>query len=62
MDLKNEIQNIAIEFPGYGYGRITIELHFRGFKVNHKVVHRLMEEDNLLYRKAICPKDNRFRT
>lgn len=48
MNLKNEIQNIAIEFQRYGYRRITIELHRRGFKVNHKAVHRLMKEDNLL--------------
>ncbi len=48
MRLKNEIQAIAIDFPGYGYRRITIELHRRGFEVNHKVVHELMRIDNLL--------------
>lgn len=42
MKLKDEIQNIAIEFPGYGYRRITIELHRRGIDANHKLVHRLM--------------------
>ena len=26
MDLKNQIQEIALEFPGYGYRRITAEL------------------------------------
>ncbi len=31
MKLKNEIQAIAIDFPRYGYRRITIELHRRGF-------------------------------
>jgi transposase InsO family protein len=48
MRLKNEIQAIAIDFPGYGYRRITIELHRRGFEANHKVVHELMRIDNLL--------------
>ncbi len=42
MKLKNEIQAIAIDFPRYGYRRITIELYRRGFEVNHKVVYELM--------------------
>jgi len=42
------LQRIALEFPAYGYRRITAELHRRGFEVNHKRVLRLMEEDNLL--------------
>jgi putative transposase len=57
MKLKDEIQDIAIEFPGYGYRRITIELHRRGIEVNHKLVHRLMKEDNLLcIRKQFVPR------
>jgi putative transposase len=48
MDLKNEIQEISLEFPAYGYRRITAELHNRGFGVNHKRVLRLMRQDNLL--------------
>jgi transposase InsO family protein len=48
MELRNLIQNIAIEFPAYGYRRITVELRNRGHKVNHKKVLRLMREDNLL--------------
>lgn len=47
-DLRNQIQEIALEFPGYGYRRITAELHNRGFSINHKRVLRLMREDNLL--------------
>jgi transposase InsO family protein len=46
--LREEIQNIAIEFPGYGYRRITAELQNRGHQANHKKVLRLMKEDNLL--------------
>jgi transposase InsO family protein len=48
MDVRSEIQNIAIEFPGYGYRRLTAELRYRGYPVNHKRVLRLMREDNLL--------------
>jgi putative transposase len=46
--VRDEIQKIAIEFPRYGYRRMTIELHNRGYLVNHKKVLRLMREDNLL--------------
>lgn len=48
MKVRNEIQNIAVDFPRYGYRRITKELQRRGFKVNHKRILRLMREDNLL--------------
>jgi putative transposase len=48
MRLRDEMQKIAVEFPGYGYRRVTVELHNRGYQVNHKKVLRLMEEDNLL--------------
>ncbi len=57
MRLKNEIQTIAVGFPRYGYRRITIELHRRGFEVNHKVVYELMRIDNLLcMRKQFVPR------
>jgi putative transposase len=48
MDLKDQIQEIAFEFPRYGYRRITAELQSRGYAVNHKRVLRLMRQDNLL--------------
>ena len=48
MDIRDEMQKIAIEFPRYGYRRMTIELHNRGYCINHKRVLRLMQEDNLL--------------
>ncbi len=48
MDLKNQIQRIALEFPGYGYRRITAELQNCGYVVNRKRVLRLMRQDNLL--------------
>jgi transposase InsO family protein len=48
MALRNQIREIALEFPGYGYRRITAELQNRGYAVNHKRVLRLMRQDNLL--------------
>lgn len=48
IELRNEIQKIAVDFPRYGYRRITKELQRRGFKVNHKRILRIMREDNLL--------------
>jgi putative transposase len=48
MELRTQIQEIALEMPAYGYRRITHELRRRGVVVNHKRVVRLMCEDNLL--------------
>jgi putative transposase len=48
LDLRNQIQRIALEFPCYGRPRITAELKRRGRKVNHKRVARILREDNLL--------------
>ncbi len=51
------IHQIAIEFPGYGYRRITKELHRRGFQINSKKVLNLMREDNLLcIKKTFVPR------
>ena len=48
MDLRNDIQRIALEWPCYGRPRITAELRHQGWRVNPKLVYRLMREDNLL--------------
>ena len=48
MELRDEMQKVAADWPAYGYRRITCELHQRGFAVNHKRVRRMMREDNLL--------------
>lgn len=48
LEVRAQIQDIALEMPAYGYRRITHELHRRGLVVNHKRVRRLMREDNLL--------------
>jgi antibiotic biosynthesis monooxygenase (ABM) superfamily enzyme len=46
--VMEEIQNIVIEFPGYGYRRVTIELQNRGHSVKKKIVRKFMKEDNPL--------------
>ena len=48
MDLRDQIQKIALEWPSYGSRRIAAELKARGWEVNRKRVQRLMREDNLL--------------
>jgi putative transposase len=48
LELRSQIQTIALEMRAYGYRLITAELHRRGLKVNHKRVLRLLREDNLL--------------
>jgi putative transposase len=42
------IEAVIEEFPGYGYRRVTKELHRRGFRDNHKKVLRVMREQGLL--------------
>ena len=48
MQLREEMQKIAVEWPSYGSRRMVRELRDRGWKVNRKRVQRLMREDNLL--------------
>jgi putative transposase len=48
LELRDVLQRIALEFPRYGWPRMTAELRRRGWAVNHKHVHRLRREDNLL--------------
>jgi putative transposase len=48
MEIRDEMQKIALEWPTYGYRRMTIELQRRGFDVQYKRVLRMMREDNLL--------------
>jgi transposase InsO family protein len=61
MDLRDEIQRIALQWPSYGYRRVSAELHRRDWEVNHKLVLRLMREDNLLcirHRKFVHTTDS----
>ena len=46
--IKKEMQKIVIEFPGYGYRRVKVELRNRNHVVNQKKVRRFMKEDNLI--------------
>jgi putative transposase len=46
-ELKAAIEEIAGEFPRYGYRRITQQLKRQGIVVNHKRVARLMKEMGL---------------
>ena len=48
VELRDAMQRIALEFPSYGWPRMTEELKRRGWAANHKRVYRLMREDNLL--------------
>ena len=47
-ELKDVIKQIFTENKGrYGYRRVTMELHNRGYLVNHKTVQKLMKQCGL---------------
>jgi putative transposase len=46
--LRDQIEHIILEFPGYGYRRVTHALARQGLSVNHKRVLRIMREESLL--------------
>jgi putative transposase len=56
MALRDAIEHIVLEFPGYGYRRVSAELHRRGWTVNHKRVLSIMRRESLL-----CQLKRRFR-
>ncbi len=49
-DLIDRIETICLEFPRYGYRRVTEQLKRDGWLINHKRVLRLMRESDLLCR------------
>ena len=51
--LANEIRDLWLDIPAYGYRRITAELHRRGYDINHKHVLRLMRDMHI---QALYPK------
>jgi putative transposase len=55
VELRDAIERIVLEFPGYGYRRVTAALRREGWSVNHKRVLRLMREESLL-----CQLKRRF--
>lgn len=48
--LRQEVQQVALDWPCYGYRRVTHELKRKGIRINHKQVLRLMHEENLVRR------------
>jgi len=55
VELRDAIERIVLEFPGYGYKRVTKQLHRQKWEVNHKRVLRVMREESLL-----CQLERRF--
>jgi putative transposase len=53
--LRDTIERIVLEFPGYGYRRVTAALRREGWTVNHKRVLRIMRQESLL-----CQLKRRF--
>jgi len=49
-DLMDRIETICLEFPRYGYRRVTAQLKRERLLVNHKRVLQLMRESDLLCR------------
>jgi putative transposase len=48
IELRDTIERIILDFPGYGYRRVTHALKRAGWIVNHKRVLRMMREESLL--------------
>jgi transposase InsO family protein len=42
------IEEVLLEFPRYGYRRVTVELGRRRHAINHKRVQRIMQEHDLI--------------
>jgi transposase InsO family protein len=53
--LRDAIERVVLDFPGYGYRRATRALQREGWDVNHKRVLRVMREESLL-----CQLKRRF--
>ena len=53
--LRDAIERIVLEFPGYGYRRVTRALQRDGWVINHKRVLRVMHAESLL-----CQLERRF--
>ena len=47
-ELEDIISDIALDFPYYGYRRVTATLKRKGLIINHKKVHRIMKDNNIL--------------
>jgi len=49
-DRRDRIEAMCIEYPRYGYRRVTHELKHRSCHVNHKKVLKIMWESDVLCR------------
>ena len=61
LELRDAIEQIILEFPGYGYRRGTHALVRAGWCVNHKRVLPIMREESLLChlkRQFVPPTDS----
>ncbi len=46
--LRDAIEHLVLEFPGYGHRRVTHAFQREGWQVNHKRVLRVMRQESLL--------------
>lgn len=59
--LRGQLRRLAMEWPAYGYRRLTYALRRRGVVANHKRVLRLMREEQLVPRRRrrfVCTTDS----
>ncbi len=54
-ELRDAIERVVLELPGYGYRRVTTALQRDGWEVNHQRVFRVMRDEALL-----CQLERRF--
>ena len=48
--LRDSIERLCLDFPGYDYRRVTVQLHRDGWTVDHKRVLSIMQTESLLCR------------
>lgn len=61
-ELWRRLHRLAVEWPAYGYRRLTHALRRQGLNVNYKRVLRLMREEHLLRRwrkRGVCTTNSR---
>lgn len=46
--LRDAVERLCLDFPGYGYRRVTAQLHRDGWTINHKKVLAVMRQESLL--------------
>ena len=47
LGILDKIAGIALNFPSYGYRRITAHLRREGTVINHKKVYRIMRDNSI---------------